>query len=59
MEDGLIYFSDGYGDYPVSNPIEDMPVIFVLPNQGNDEYYESLSFPNYVEKVFMRIEDEK
>ena len=56
---GLIYFSDGYGDYPVSNPIEDMPVIFVLPNQGNDEYYESLSFPNYVEKVFMRIEDEK
>ena len=48
----LIYFSDGYGEFPKTNPIPEVPVIFVLPRE--ESFGNSPVIPEYVRKCFFK-----
>ena len=49
---GLIYFSDGYGEFPKTNPIQEVPVIFVLPRE--ESFGNAPVIPEYVKKCFLK-----
>lgn len=57
--DALIYFTDGYGEYPEKEP--DYPVIFAMPSDGDfdDGINEMLGIPKWIQCVDVVLEQEE